>query len=229
MSRHFALSDLHGNYNLWKQIKSYLRADDVVYILGDVIDRGDDGITILQEIFADSRFTMLKGNHEDLLYKAERPDNEKSANFWYKNHQINGGFPTEEALHQLPLDEQNLLLDKINKLPCVKIYRNPQGKKILLTHSGSGKCHFGKYGLNSLLWDRTRCNENWMPLGFEDWYFVFGHTPVQTLSNLVHRDKNNIYAEGHKVDLDFGTPTTRKIALFNLDTFAIEKIFKEEC
>lgn len=40
MGRTFACADLHGQYNLYKQIKNFLKEDDKVYFLGDATDRG---------------------------------------------------------------------------------------------------------------------------------------------------------------------------------------------
>lgn len=36
----YAVSDLHGMFNLYKQIKNFLKPEDKVYCLGDCGDRG---------------------------------------------------------------------------------------------------------------------------------------------------------------------------------------------
>ena len=46
----YAFSDLHGDYQLWTAIKNYCKDDDILFFLGDVNDRGNDGIKILQEM-----------------------------------------------------------------------------------------------------------------------------------------------------------------------------------
>ena len=46
----YALSDLHGNLNIWKKIKEFLKPEDKVYFLGDAADRGDYGWEIIKEI-----------------------------------------------------------------------------------------------------------------------------------------------------------------------------------
>ena len=63
----YAFSDLHSQYNLWKQIKEYIKPTDMVYCLGDCIDRGDAGLKILQEVIAAPNITLLRGNHEDFI------------------------------------------------------------------------------------------------------------------------------------------------------------------
>ena len=59
MSRTFAVSDLHGRYDLWEQIKEFLQEDDTLYVVGDCADRGKDGWKILQEVYADPRCIYL--------------------------------------------------------------------------------------------------------------------------------------------------------------------------
>ena len=41
-----------------------LRPDDTLYILGDVIDRGPDGVKILQDMMARPNVVPILGNHE---------------------------------------------------------------------------------------------------------------------------------------------------------------------
>lgn len=45
----YVISDLHGCYDQYKQMlkKIQLSKNDTLYILGDVIDHGNDGIKIL--------------------------------------------------------------------------------------------------------------------------------------------------------------------------------------
>ena len=42
----YAMSDLHGCYDKYKKMleKIHFGEDDTLYILGDVVDRGDGGI-----------------------------------------------------------------------------------------------------------------------------------------------------------------------------------------
>ena len=63
----YAFSDLHGDYQLWTAIKNYCKDDDILFFLGDVNDRGNDGIKILQEMIDDPRIIYILGNHEDML------------------------------------------------------------------------------------------------------------------------------------------------------------------
>ena len=70
----YVTSDLHG-YPLDK-LKDFLAKvgfgrDDELYILGDVIDRGPDGVRILQWIMAQPNVKLLLGNHESMMLACE--------------------------------------------------------------------------------------------------------------------------------------------------------------
>lgn len=65
----YVISDLHGRYNLFKNIYDKLEEDDILYILGDTIDRGtfEDTIAIYDICMKDKRVVHLLGNHEDMV------------------------------------------------------------------------------------------------------------------------------------------------------------------
>ena len=70
----YVTSDLHG-FSLEK-FKGYLEQvnfskDDFLYVLGDVIDRGPDGIKILKWLMTMHNAKLILGNHEDMLLKCD--------------------------------------------------------------------------------------------------------------------------------------------------------------
>lgn len=69
--KHYMVSDIHGMYGSYLDVIKKLNPRDHLYILGDVLDRGNGGIKILQDIRkrqANARnnpeITFLMGNHE---------------------------------------------------------------------------------------------------------------------------------------------------------------------
>jgi len=69
--KHYALSDVHGMYEAYMAAIRKLNKEDCLFIIGDVIDRGEDGIKIIQDIIARQKspennpeITFLIGNHE---------------------------------------------------------------------------------------------------------------------------------------------------------------------
>lgn len=88
---HYVLSDIHGNKDAFDSILSMikLKPDDQLYILGDVIDRGEYGIELLQQIRIMPNCTLLMGNHEYMMVNALRhPENLHFKYVWKNNRSI---------------------------------------------------------------------------------------------------------------------------------------------
>jgi len=49
----YAISDLHGQYDIFEKLLDVIdfSENDFLYVLGDAIDRGPDGIKILQRLW----------------------------------------------------------------------------------------------------------------------------------------------------------------------------------
>ena len=72
-SKILVCSDLHGQYSTYKAIIKKLKNTDKLYVLGDVIDRGPDGIKILQDIMKNKekgQIEFIVGNHEIMMMKS---------------------------------------------------------------------------------------------------------------------------------------------------------------
>ena len=72
--KHYVISDIHGKYGSYCDVIKKLSKNDYLYILGDVIDRGDGGVQIIQDIMKrqqnpdqNPKITFLLGNHELML------------------------------------------------------------------------------------------------------------------------------------------------------------------
>ena len=61
----YAISDIHGRFDKYKEMLSLIdfAPRDTLYVLGDVIDRGPDGIPILQDMMLRPNVFPLLGNH----------------------------------------------------------------------------------------------------------------------------------------------------------------------
>ena len=62
MSRYVA-TDWHGRADVADKVLEYLKPEDELYFLGDAIDRGPDGIYIVNKLLQDPRITYFKVNH----------------------------------------------------------------------------------------------------------------------------------------------------------------------
>ena len=68
----YAMADIHGNKKLFDAVMKQigLQPDDTLYVLGDVIDRYDDGIRILRRLMTMPNVRMIRGNHEQMMLDA---------------------------------------------------------------------------------------------------------------------------------------------------------------
>ena len=221
----YVVSDLHGQYNLWCQIKDFLREDDRLICLGDCIDRGSDGLQILIEMVNDNRVILLKGNHEQFLedwlycrlYNRLNYELHFAREIWSQN----GGDATFKQMQKIcPNDESlQMLYDIVKDLPLICEYNN----NIILSHAGLSPWREEDYDENNLLWNRIHFLDRWSTdEKYKDVVVVHGHTPVQYLNRFLGISSNNAacrsYAQGHKIDIDLCSFVTGKTCLLNLTT-----------
>ena len=228
--RVFALSDIHGCYKIYEQIKTFLEPNDIVFFIGDAGDRGPRGWECIKAIYADPQFIYLKGNHEDMLFEAMlHYPWDYGALAW------NGGIPTVEAwAHE---DNADLSwIDKMKNLPLVGWYINKGGDFIIMSHSGylhpdfeptseCGVAYNPPGQEEDYLWDREVLTKT-------DWdreentFIVHGHSPIPICFFGLNKQQEldnwepNTYwhCAAHMIDIDMGTHYTGWACLIDLDT-----------
>lgn len=186
----YVTSDLHG-YSLEK-FKSLLNkaefsSNDFLYVLGDVIDRGEDGIKIIKWLMLQRNAVLLAGNHERMLLACDFLFDEitdesidkltgTKLNI-YSNWILNGGGPTVTALSATRASEIKYILEYLQEAPLFEVL-TINDRDFILCHSGLGNFSKEKklsaYSENDLLWNRPALDEKY----FDDIFTVFGHTPT---------------------------------------------------
>ncbi|MBQ7547833.1 MAG: fructose-bisphosphatase class III [Clostridia bacterium] len=186
----YVCADLHG-YPLEK-FESLLRQagfqeEDFLYVLGDVIDRGPDGVRILRWLMRAANAQLILGNHEammlgcDFLFEEITEDTIDRLTgtklemylLWTQNE----GQPTLDALAATRREEIRFILEYLREAPLFEAL-TVGGRDFILTHSGLG--HFRKkkklsaYTANELLWTRPKITQRY----FDGMTVVFGHTPT---------------------------------------------------
>ena len=73
---HYVMGDIHGEADRFHAMleKICFSEEDTLILLGDVIDRGPDGIALLLEIMEMPNVIMLLGNHEYMMLQYLSPD-----------------------------------------------------------------------------------------------------------------------------------------------------------
>lgn len=225
----FAVADLHGCYEQWRQIQSFCGDSDRIFVLGDCIDRSLKSLETLKSVLGDSRTTLLCGNHEDMMLQTliDYFDGENDYGYpWFQND----GYHT---FQQWARDGgKKEWISVIKNLPLYATYTNQEGKRILMNHSGAiPKSGFdmSSCGRKALLWDR-KCIAETKWHGFDDEILIHGHTPIPLMPQFKRFIDIEIepgafwYCDEHKCNIDNASCYTGAVCLLDLNTWE-EHIF----
>lgn len=200
---YYVMSDIHGCFDKYRAMlwEIDFSPRDTLYVLGDTIDRGPDGIKILQDMNMRPSVFPLLGNHEFtaavcLPWLMEEVTDQSLAALdetqiaalseWIAN----GGGPTLQSLKQLNQEEREDILDYFREMELFAQVETG-GRSFVLTHSALG--HFApdkpidSYELPDFLFGRPELDAVYYP----DKILVFGHTPTRILGGgdkILHRE-----------------------------------------
>jgi len=188
----YCISDLHGCYDEFMALLEKIKfnpQDDIIYMLGDAVDRGEKSIDCLKFIMETKNIRFLIGNHEQMML-----DYYDGLDFW-GNWDNNGNDTTKKQLKNLGDTEREKIFAWLRKRPYYKTV-NVNGKRYFLSHAGLNVSAPFKYQQPEILvWSREEFYEN---KALEKYTCIFGHTPTPFIYNSnqcsvwfdpVHKDK----------------------------------------
>lgn len=222
----YVMSDLHGAYDKYQTMlrRIQFQDTDTLYILGDVVDRGKQGIKILLDMMLYPNIVPLLGNHEYMAATClpwlmeeisdtsiQHMDEERIAAMsdWIQN----GGMATIAEFKALDVDERQLVLDYLMEFTlCEEVQIH--NKRFLLAHAGfqnyAPTKPLAAYTLEELLWTRSEDTAVEDP----DLFFIRGHTPTLAMSG-----KAEIYHHHPHIHIDCGAIYPQgRLACLCLDT-----------
>lgn len=231
----YVISDVHGQYNAYKKMLNKIRftKNDFLYVLGDVIDRGPEGLRIIQDIMKRENAELLLGNHECMLLNALQYLRKREAGVEEENtdgitpyelwvHPCNGGEGTCLELFGMPEEEQQAIEEYLRNLYLVRRIRI-DGKPFHLSHSYSLDRRFGKEikyegtapkQVEEIVWeslfDKRGLREDYdRPWAYSRDIYVVGHIFTQRLNQLDEYGRGCIYENEnyqgyHVIDIDCG-------------------------
>ncbi|MBR5262638.1 MAG: metallophosphoesterase [Clostridia bacterium] len=192
----YVTSDLHG-YPLEKFQallgKAGFGDGDFCFVLGDVIDRGTDGVKLLCWLMNQPNFELILGNHEAMMLACDFicDDITDDSIADLTSHKLgtytawisNGGQTTLDGLYALPHKKREYIFDYLRDAPLYETV-SAGGKDFLLTHSGLGSFEENKkiseYSVHDLIWNRPSLEARY----FDDIITVFGHTPTMLYGSM---------------------------------------------
>ena len=202
LSNLFVVSDIHGHIKPFEEILTYWNRDDILVILGDLVDRGPQSLQVIEKVIElkqtyGDNVVFVKGNHEEMLLNFLEYPNEKQEHYY----KFGGKETMQSLLAKLPNDigEQSYhvqaievqqhyknQLDFIQAAPVYKIIGN-----VLLTHAGFNS-EF------ATLEETTEHDFIWIRKHYEatnktPYVNVFGHTPLKYI-----HDSNDVWLSEDK-------------------------------
>ena len=181
----YAMSDLHGCYDKYIKMleKINFNDNDTLYILGDIVDRGDGGIKILQDIIKRRNVIVIQGNHDYsacrllkmLCMPSDNAEYEKARSL-YAFWRIDGGKPTYENFVALPPKEQKKILSYMNSF-LIYDEVTVNGNTFFMSHTVPEKNRMQNFG-ELLCQDFIAGEPEYEKVYFDDKFIVTGHTPT---------------------------------------------------
>jgi len=217
------MSDLHGCYDKYIQMleKIAFSKEDTLYILGDVVDRGNNGIKILLDIAKHKNIILFKGNHDQqagmLLVNLHRLDDEKCPKELVEAWRLwlsDGGEKTLKEYLSLSEEEQEIVVNVIKDALTVKEIE-VGGRTFILAHTVPEVdiiCDFEKWSLEDYILGEPDYEE----IYFDDKYVVTGHTPTAYIDK---NSKGRIWMGNNHIAIDCGAVFGNSLGCLCLDTF----------
>ena len=206
----YVVSDIHGCFDKFKKLIKEIQFtdNDTMYVLGDIVDHGDEPIELLCDLSMRYNVIPILGDHDYKAYRlltelnnmlsGETPDPEALSEMaeWMQN----GGAKTIEGFKELDGDMREGVLDY---LADMSLYEEvtASGKKFILVHAG-----IADFDPDSSLDDYMP--EDFISEGmdpdrryFDDATLIAGHTPTYEIDGA---EKGKIYKGEYGYIIDCG-------------------------
>ena len=173
----YVMSDFHGQYDAYIQMLETigLSWQDEVYVIGDVIDRGENGIKILSDMMEQPNIHLIRGNHEQMMLDALALPGApyENTSLWID---YNGGITTYNAYMRLPPEKRLDILDYLLDTPF-DMDLTAGGASYYLVHG----CPSPGNDPYDMIWERVEPGNPWHRR--KGMTVVFGHTPTAYYQN----------------------------------------------
>lgn len=220
---YYAVSDIHGCYEQYRNLLEHIRSEDILFVLGDVVDRGSEGLRVLLDMASRPNVIGLTGNHDFaaavcLPWLMEEITNASIAALDEDKLQIlqewlsDGGESTLKEFVRLDSASRQAALNALMDLSAYETV-TAGSHRFVLVHAGldnfSVERPLSDYTLPELLVPRPNLERVYYP----DRYLVFGHTPTRLLSG-----KDEIIIRNHNIAIDCGCVFGGALGCLCLDT-----------
>ena len=221
----YAISDIHGRYDLYLKMLSRIQLSDKdrLYIIGDICDRGEQGLKTVLDIAERDNVSVIMGNHDftalSVLTSLDREVSQgevegiKSLIAAWK---FDGGDSTYNEYRALTKSERALALMTIDSFSDYGILQTSAGD-FVMCHGGIGNYEKGKPLYEYSLIDLAFTREDYSKPKFtqKGKYLVTGHTPTAAIDGAT---EGRIYRCHDHIAIDCGAVFGFGLGCICLDT-----------
>lgn len=227
----YVIGDIHGNKNKYDEMLAKLSpADtDAVFVLGDVIDVGDDSVEILQDMMYRANIYPVLGEHEymakkilPLIMKAKTTDEAKTmlsdenAELFDKWLSMKSEKTVSDFLSLSDEDKESI----IDYLSEFQAYEEIEagGKTFVLSHAGISNFEEEKdleeYSEEDFVFAQT----DYSKVYFKNKYLITGHTPTVAINQKL---MGKVYSKNGHIAIDCGAAYGGRLAAICLDALKL--------
>ena len=219
----YVMSDIHGCYDKYVKMLDKIKfsLEDTLYILGDVVDRGENGMEVLLDIAKRENVILLRGNHDEQarmllsnVYMLEEENCPKELvemfGLWFSD----GGDATFECFMNLSDEDKITVLETLSNSIISKEIR-VNGKDFLLSHTVPEVdiiCDYENWDMEEYLWGEP----DYEDIYFDDKYVVTGHTPTGCIDV---KSIGKIWQGNNHIAIDCGAVFGNPLGCMCLDNF----------
>ncbi len=223
----YVTSDIHGRLDRLKKLIETIELceNDTLYIIGDLVDRGEKPIETIEFVMNHPQIEVIMGNHDEMFLYSLKYEDEVQIERWGRN----GCSPTIDGFFNRTIEEQDEILEYIDQLPYYKIVDG----KYLLVHAGFESTrlfdNMNNMSLEEalieqkdrLVWVRDIFIKN---KALDNLITIFGHSPRKYIDKVFERESilpyeiwiDDIYND--KIGIDTGNCyESGRMACFRLD------------
>lgn len=218
----YVMSDIHGCYEEYIEMlkKIMFSENDTLYILGDVVDRGPQGIKVLLDIAERKNVKLLKGNHDqeaaillENIYQLFQDAPPRELVDLYKMWLADGGSTTMKEFLEYPSEQQKKALKVLkDALLITEIIVNSEC--YILAHSVpsfESKDKHPNWEEEEILLGEPDYEKEY----FDDKYIITGHTPT----GFIEKDSvGRIWQKNRHIAIDCGVVFGKTLGCLCLDS-----------
>lgn len=227
----YVIGDIHGKMDKYEEMLEKLDAKetDAIFVLGDVIDIGEDSIAILKDMMYRSNIYPVMGEHEYMakklfpLISSARDITQAKACLSGEDRELFDSWlemkaeKTIEDFLSLSEEDKESIIDYLGEFQSYEEIE-AGGKTFVLAHAGIDNFENDKaledYNEEDFVFAKT----DYGKLYFKNKYLVTGHTPTVAINE---KYMGKVYSKNGHIAIDCGAAYGGKLAAICLDKLKV--------